>query len=313
MKNSKKIFVLCLAAMLLAIFSAGCSSAMDGYFNNIVGGDSANRAEYATAEAGAFYEYDMYDAESSYLYSSAPAEGGGTMSMNMTMEGSNLPAERKIIRDADITAESDDVGGAYDAVLALLSGLGGYESGRNMYTNSYGYPIVSATLKIPAGKLDAFLAEIADKCEVKSSNISSSDITDQYFDAQIRLDTLEKTLENYYRYLENAESVEVQLEVTRYINDVTYQIEQLKGSLRRWDSLVDYSTVTLSLYPINAAPEEPREIKWDSLSLSDMGWFISSGFLSVCNAIFSVLQWLLISIAAISPILIIAAALIFLL
>ena len=64
---------------------------------------------------------------------------------------------------------------------------------------------------------------------------------------------------------------------------------------------------------LNEAPEEPRVITWNSLTLDDMGWFISSGFLNVCNAIFSALQWIVITAAAISPIAIPLAAVIFLL
>ena len=299
MKNFRKILILCFAAILLG----GCSASYDG------GSSEAMRANFeAEMATGAEFEYYSFDTD----YAAMPMEVM-EVSAERGAAGANLPIDRKIIRDAQITMESEEVENAYENILAILSGLGGYEADRNMYNNAYGYPTVNATLKVPAGNLDMFLATIKEEGEVKSSNISSSDISDQYFDAQIRLDTLEQTLENYKRYLENAESVEEQLEVTRYINDTTYEIEQLKGSLRRWDSLVEYSTVTFYLYPINAAPEEPRVIEWDSLSLEDMGWFISSGFLGVCNAIFSVLQWLVISIAAISPILAVLAVLIFLL
>ncbi|MCL1794723.1 MAG: DUF4349 domain-containing protein [Oscillospiraceae bacterium] len=306
MKNFKNLLVLPAAAFvfLCAIFSASCSSAYD--YNK-------SMPEYGAVADMAGGEANF--ANESFAYDSFESEAERAPAMEKLAEtgsaGSNLPIERKIIRDADITMETEDVEGAYERILGLVSGLGGYEANRNMRSNSYGYPMVDATLKIPSGKLDEFLEKIKKEGEVKSSNISSSDISSKYFDAQIRLDTLEKTLANYYVFLENAESVEEQLEVTRYINEITYEIEKLKGSLRLWDSLVDYSTVTFYLYPINEAPEEPRVIEWDSLSLDDMGWFISSGFLGVCNAIFSVLQWIVVSIAAISPILIIIAVLIF--
>ena len=284
--------------LVCALLAAGCSGGYDNYAMK-----NSGAANYAME-----MEYEMYDADESAAYAYlAPGE------LTKLSAEANLPAERKIIRDAQVTMEAEEVEPSYEKVLALLSGMGGYEAERNMRNNSYGIPTVNSTLKIPAAKLDAFLAEVKEIGEVIASNISSSDISDQYFDAKIRLDTLEKTLENYRRFLENAESVEEQLEVTRYINETTYEIERLKGSLRRWDSLVDYSTVGFQLYPINAAPEEPRVIEWDSLSLEDMGWFISSGFLSVCNAIFSVLQWLVISLVAISPILLILALLVFLL
>ncbi|MCL2815487.1 MAG: DUF4349 domain-containing protein [Oscillospiraceae bacterium] len=309
MKNLKKyknLFGFLVLALACAILSGGCSSAYDS-FNY---GKSADYANSSPESGGNLLRaYDAFEAEgeaAEEVFALLSAADSGTAA-------NNLPADRKIIRDASVTMEAEEVEPSYENILALLSNLGGYEADRSMYSNSYGYPVINSTLKVPAGKLDSFLAEIKKEGEIVSSNISSSDISDKYFDARIRLETLEKTLENYYRFLESAESVEEQLEVTRYINDTTYEIEQLKGSLRRWDSLIDYSTVTFYLYPVNEAPEEPRVIEWDSLSLDDMGWFISSGFLGVCNAIFSVLQWVVISILAISPILIALAVLIFLL
>lgn len=300
-KIRKNLSVFLAAALACALLSAGCSSGKS-YMDNI---SATSYPEMARKESAAF-DYYAFDAEEQ-------AGGFALLSADAGTAASNLPADRKIIRDAQVTMETEEVEPSYEKILALLSNLGGYEADRNMRSNSYGYPVISSTLKIPAGKLDAFLTEIKKEGEIISSNISSSDISDQYFDARIRLETLEKTLENYYRFLENAESVEEQLEVTRYINDTIYEIEQLKGSLRRWDSLIDYSTVSFYMYPVNEAPEEPRVIEWDSLSLDDMGWFISSGFLGVCNAIFSVLQWVVISILAISPILIVLALLVFLL
>ena len=309
-KKIKKIFVLCSAVLIFALLSAGCSG-MAPLMNNISEKSDSN---YNSGSGGSGY----YDYDDGYDYSPERAEnemldyvGGDAGSSYSMLSGdpssANVAAERKIIRDANITMEVEDVEKSYDNMLALLSSFGGYEAKRDMRNNNNGYPTIGATLKIPASKLDSFLSEIKKEGETISSNISSSDITDQYYDSKIRITTLEKTLENYYGFLENAKDVDEQLRVTRYINDITQEIEQLKGSINRWDSLVEYSTVILNLYRPYEAPvpePEPREINWNSLSLEDMGWFISSGFLSVCNAIFSVLQWLVIAVITISPVII---------
>ena len=321
MKNAKKyknlctVFVLVLICAIL-ILSAGCSGG-SGILNNM-SGSKISDSNYNSGGGNYFDEYDSADYEyaaADYDYSGgllnymAPGEimELSDLSAESGSGASVLPADRKIIRDANITMEVEDVELSYDNILKLLSSFGGYEAKRDMHSNYKDYPTVSATLKIPANKLDTFLTDIKKEGETISSSITSSDITDQYYDSKIRITTLEKTLDNYYEFLENAKDVDEQLRVTRYINDITQEIEQLKGSIKRWDSLVDYSTVTLNLYRPYEAPvpePEPREINWNSLSLEDMGWFISSGFLSVCNAIFSVLQWIVIAIATISPVVI---------
>jgi hypothetical protein len=158
MKNFRNLLVLpALAfALLCAIFSAGCSSAYD--YNK-------SMPEYGAVQnlgAEANIAYDSFDGAGA---ARAPAmeklaETGSA--------GSSLPIERKIIRDADITMETEDVEGAYEKILDLVSGLGGYEANRNMRSNNYGYPIVNATLKIPSGKLDEFLDKLKKEGDVKS-------------------------------------------------------------------------------------------------------------------------------------------------
>jgi len=297
----KKLFILLTAVIICAGLSAGCNSG-EGAF------DSSGNMAAPRMEAP-----EEYWLETEYEY----ADDGADVIMELTSGGTTaLPAERKIIRDAEITMEVEDAEAAYESILAFLSGLGGYEASRSMNTSSANryYSLANtATLKVPAANLDKFLAGLKDEGEVISSNISSADITDQYFDSQIKLTTLELTLENYFKFLEEAANVDEQLRITRFINDITREIESLKGSLRRWDSLVDYSTVVLYIYRPYEAPIPEREIKWDSLSLEDMGWFISSGFLGLVNFIFSALQWIIIALLVMSPVIVPVAALLFLL
>lgn len=298
MKNShkiKRIFVLLSFALIFIFLFSACS-----------GSDKSSDSENGGNNFGAYY--DRADSYESYDYSPEAEKSAQNTVYDLLASNSsssaNLPAARKIIRDANVTMEVEDVEESFDNILSNLSSIGGYEANRDMRTGNDNYITISTTLKIPAGELDEFLRNLNEEGKVISSNISSNDITDQYYDSKTRLTTLEKTLEKYYEFLDNAETVEEQLQVTEYINNITYEIEQIKGSLNRWDSLVEYSTISLSLYSPYEAPKPERVITWSSLSFGDMIWLISSGFIGVCNAIFSVLQWILIAIATMSPIII---------
>jgi len=299
LKNYKNLFALLALAVIFAVAFAGC-----GY-----SGGMDNKSEAILADRGS-YDYDgayndeiaMYDdVADKYSYSVLSADA----------PPANNSVERKIIRDANVTLEVENVEKAYETVLEYLKSFGGYKADDSMQTYNENSTKINATFKVPSGKLDDFLAELKKEGKVISLNTTSDDITDKYYDAKIRLDNFEKELENYREILKNTKTVEEHLQVTQYINDVTYRIEQIKGSLKLWDSLVDYSTVVLSLYEPYEAPAEVRELKWDSLTLDDMGWFISSGFLGVCNLIFSAAQWILIGIVILSPVIIPAAVVLF--
>ena len=217
---------------------------------------------------------------------------------------------RMIIRNANVNMEVADVEEAYASIITSLERFGGYEANKNLESWG-GHTNIWADFRIPAQNLDAFLREIAQAGKVRSQNIYSHDITDQYFDSRTRLETLERTLARYFEFLDNAQNIREQLQITSYISDLTYEIESLKGSLGRWAYLVAYSSVSLSL---NRTPElfERREIEWSSLSLDDMGFLITSGFVSVSSFIINMFQLLLIALVAGSPIIVPAALVIFL-
>ncbi|MCL2814210.1 MAG: DUF4349 domain-containing protein [Oscillospiraceae bacterium] len=332
----KKLFVLCAALLAFAlILASGCSVEYDSYDggpnqNEKLEEKPARRAsgDYiaadkaaGTMEAGAIYDYDA----ESYGYNYAPspaaeAPGGGDYFTFL----SNLPPERKIIRDANLVMEVESAERVYDTILVNVAKFGGYEAARDMRSGSGNYMAVNATLKIPSNNLDMFLNEIKKEGAVLTSTVSSSDITDEYFDSQTRLGTLEKTLAKYYEFLENAKDVDEQLKVARYISDITNEIEQIKGRVKRWDSLVDYSTVTLYLYrPADPEPEETTEpatepettervVEWSAISGDDMSFNIMQGIADTCSAILRIFQNLVTWLITASPVLIPLAVVLFL-
>jgi hypothetical protein len=254
--------------------------------------------DYAMLDSGG------YEAEIAY------EQRGSTFSSVST---ASAPAvRRKIIKDANVNIEVPDVEQAYANMIETLENYGGYEANKSLESWSENI-YIRAELKIPADLLDMFLRKIAQEGEVRSQNIYSSDITDQYYDSQTRLQTLEKTLAKYYEFLDEARNVREQLEISQFIGDLTYQIESLKGSLNRWDYLVAYSNVSIYIYKIPEDYIAPRVIEWSSLSLDDMGYLIKSGFVGVSSFLVNMFQRILIALIAGSPVIIPGAVIIFIL
>lgn len=187
----------------------------------------------------------------------APSMSAGTDAGNTVDAG-----ERKLIWRADLTLETT----AFDDSVALLeqrtAEFGGWvESsqfqGSSRYDSSrYGW----YTLRIPAGKLDAFLSGAGEMGTVLSSSRSCEEITDSYYDAQARLTALQTQEERLLAILEQADDLDAIIRLEEALSDVRYQIEDLTGTIRRYDSLVDMATVSISLRevsstsPVNATP-----------------------------------------------------------
>ena len=223
--------------------------------------------------------------------------------------------EDKIIRTANISIESKDAEKCYETLAAFAKENGGREISVSKSTSTYGnydYININAELKIKPEKLSDFilLAEKNDK--VTNSEISTNDVTQQYYDVKLRLETKKEALKSYYKLLKEASTIEEALEVQRYITDLTAEIESMEGMLKYYDSKVDLSTINLSIrQEVKLHVGAQDDFQWDSLSFSDFITLIKNGFLSVVNFLWSLLLWLIIIVIAVSPILLIAGLVIF--
>ncbi len=116
---------------------------------------------------------------------------------------------------------------AYDQILTYAKARQGYETMRNEQLNN-DILVLYATIKIKPEELDGFLQYIGTLGKLINCQISTDDITTQYYDATTRLQTMEKSLERYNEFLDRAQTIEEVLQVQNYINQLTVEIESLK-------------------------------------------------------------------------------------
>jgi hypothetical protein len=205
----------------------------------------------------------------------------------------NPSLERKVIRNAMLEIASDDAKGFYGKVVNTGNGLGGYEYSYNI--NHYDtYTVIVALFKIPPEKLSSFIKYIEENSDVFYSSMNADDITESYYDSRTRLESKRKSLEQYYTLLKSAKTIEDIVYIQKIIDGITEEIEALEGRLRVWDSQSEMATVSLNITQYDEPIEPKKEIVWDALSLEDMGYLMKSGLYSGANAIYSLVQWVII-------------------
>jgi hypothetical protein len=235
--------------------------------------------------------------------------GAEAMGIQLNLLSDSVPADtadfsRKIIRNASVRMVSGEAAEMYDDILAYARTLGGYEFSQNTFTNN-AQTTINAVIKIAPGHLDAFIAFMREIGEVTSFNISSDDITDEFYDTVTRLETLQRSLGRYYEFLAAAETISDMTLLENQIRRLTGDIETMQGRINRWNALISESTVNITISQ-RAGPLDRRQINWSALSLSDMGYLIRSGFMTVINVIFAIIQYALVFTAAASPALAVA-------
>lgn len=275
--------------IVLCLFLCSCGSIKenDGTYSDNYAGESSdsNKANYQETTAAMQFD-DGY-------------------SSNLSLEKINLNNQRKIIKNASIEATAENVDECYDIILQNIKSFGGYESSKELHASDE-FKRLTVVFQVPPENLDAIISYIQDNSNVINCNVTSDDITSQYTDTKIRLDNKKKTLEKYYKYYDQAETMEDALNLQNKIDEITTEIECYEGQLTLWNTLTSQSELIIYIQQVNDPIKVQKNIQWNAISFSTMGKLMYNGFITVSNILVSIFQWILIIIAAGSPLIVIA-------
>lgn len=174
----------------------------------------------------------------------------GDSTSGIVLDAPQNTTQRKIIWHVDMEAETL----AFDELLTKLqtavTDADGYlesssSSGSSIHSNSNRYS--SMTMRIPSQKLDAFVSQVGELANVTYTNKTSEDVTLDYVDIESRIATLKLEQERLLALLEKATDLDSIIKLESRLSEVRYQLESYQSSKNRYDSLIDYSTVTLSI------------------------------------------------------------------
>ena len=234
----------------------------------LVGGTMLTRAlqpglTSAPSAVDSSYAASAYYSSSPRLMSAANSSADDLVMMDEV--GSAAPAnatesaaQRQIIlRTANVSLNTTNYEADLDSILAAMQQYGGwaeYQSASGE-TNSRR---ASLTLRIPAGSLNDFLADVKQIGSLKNLETSAQDVSANYYDTESRKTIYEAQRERLTELLAQAEDVADIIEIENSLADLQYKIENLQGSLNRWDSYSETSVVNLTLREI-AVSEDKAE------------------------------------------------------
>ena len=79
-----------------------------------------------------------------------------------------------------------------------------------------------------------------------SRHKSTDDLTSQYYDTDARIEMLNMRRDRLMGYLASATKAEDIVAFEQELSDVLYELDQLQGSKRQMDQLIDYATVDVT-------------------------------------------------------------------
>ncbi len=272
----KKIISLTLALTFAAISLISCASknATEDFYDVSMGGDF--KADYD-------YNYAVRDdaASEEMQWEKAESESAGGYD-GAIFDAQEKPTaapetQRKIIYTSNYDIRTKEYDASVAALNALCEKYGAYFENANTYGGYDGRERSSSyTIRVPVKNYTAFIAETGSIGVIVSSSQNNSDVTEQYYDTEARLESALLREERVLEILANANKLDDVLALERELADIRYEIESYTGALRKLDSLVSYSTVTMNIRETSDAVIVPPTVL-------TFGERISKGFHSGIN------------------------------
>ena len=247
----KKISLLLASLLTLALVLTGCG-----------GSKTANSwASQDSIAPSAAPEYSQSD--KGWVSGGMTGSGGMSNSGDLPYESSDIyeNPNTKVIRTAELSIQTTEFDKAVEALAALTRDMGGYyESARvdggglyDQYARRSGYYVV----RIPQENFEAFRDSAGGIGHLYSITEDSQDVGEQYYDTEARLATLTTKRERLLALLEKADVMEDIISLENALADVQYQIDMHTSTLRRYDSLIGYSTFRISMNEVVQISTEP--------------------------------------------------------
>jgi hypothetical protein len=167
-------------------------------------------------------------------------EGPGNSSV--TEQSSSQVVERKLIKRGNVNIEVQNLKNAQESVEKWCKDFGGYIESFSENTNSANF-----NLRIPSIKFDEALNSVGEFGTVKSKNISTQDVSEQFYDLQGRLATKKIMQERLQKYLTQAKDVKDMLQIEKELNNTISEIESMEGRMKRLSGQIEYSSVNIFL------------------------------------------------------------------
>ena len=168
-----------------------------------------------------------------------PVEQGGTVTSD-----SDAPAlpNRKIIYEAAMHMAVLDPDQVYDDVMDTIGTYTAYVEGADITTSRY-----ILTIRVLSSEFDALVEDLKTTGELVSFSKSREDITNTYSTFEARYDALEARHTRIVELINNATDLQMILDLEEERYEIESQLNAIGNTLSNYDSLVDYSTISLRI------------------------------------------------------------------
>jgi len=200
------------------------------------------------------------DSKSEANYEEADLDRSSMETTSMvTVDRQEVPADRKIIWNADLEFQVADVDASTKEISNLCSKYGAFISHMNM--NSTNYEVSNRiTIRVDNNHFNDLINDIKGTSTfIRKVEINSSDVTEEFIDIESRLKTKKEVRDRYIDILRNRSGeIKDVIAAEDAIRVITEEIEAKEGRLRFLQDKVSQSTIALQIYQKVDYKSEPE-------------------------------------------------------
>jgi hypothetical protein len=234
----------------------------------------------------------------------APAPGavdGGIASKELNLGAAPLAsdaiatADRSVIKTGSLSFETSEISTVKSKLTSLAASQQGLIENWSQESNNEGEIwSISATLRVPADKLEATIEQVSEFGKVLSTNVSNSDVTTQVLDIDARVAALQTSVDRLEKLMADAKTTADLLAAETALAQRQAELDSLLQQQKYLKDSVDMSTLYVSAFAEGRGPIAAPTSFIDGI---EQGWkALTAFFAGSIVAIGIATPWLLIAL-----------------
>ncbi|CDO07898.1 DUF4349 domain-containing protein [Mycolicibacterium cosmeticum] len=201
--------------------------------------------------------------------------------------------KRDIVKTATVTITAADPPVTADRAAEIATTAGGRVDNRSEDAGSgTGRAHVSLTLRVPAAKLDAALADLKKLGTVESVQITSDDVTAQRVDLDARITALQTSVDRLLGIMRDAKDPEALIKAEEALSQRQADLDSLRAQRAALGAQIDYSTVNVEIRAERVGGPAPEQYH-GFFGQVERGWdLLMSALWQTLLAVGLLLPWL---------------------